>query len=28
LQVTSWNPFRALRIENQEMVDLIKQLLQ
>ncbi|MDZ4217079.1 MAG: hypothetical protein U1C97_02050, partial [Candidatus Gracilibacteria bacterium] len=28
VQVTSWDPFRALRIESQEMVDLHKSMLE
>lgn len=28
VQVTSWEPFRALRIESQEMIELQKELLQ
>lgn len=28
LQITNWDPFRALRIESQEMVDLYKALLE
>lgn len=28
VQITSWNPFRALRIESQEIVDLQKSMLE